>query len=152
MPEGQDETDGAAGGGAEGDEPSAPPPRLNGVRPNGVCMPSRDSNNNTDDYVAYALIVHHSVRQEAAQGYLLQRRTSGTCRTPHRLNSVIKTSVDLETKEVDSCRNGCVAFTALRANLTQCDVCKNSSLPGRWAARRKGHVLAIDSLAENDAG
>lgn len=86
---------------------------------------------------AYAFIVHHCLCREAAEDYLLQRRTSGTCRTPHQLSAMIEASVDLQTKEVDCCRNGCVAFTASREALTQCDVCKTSRYRSDGRAAKK---------------
>lgn len=118
MPEGPDAAAGPAGGGGQDDVSSAPPPQPVSVRPNGVCVTPSVFQDNIDDYVAYAFIVHHCLCREAAEDYLLQRRTSGTCRTPHQLSAMIEASVDLQTKEVDCCRNGCVAFTASRKALT----------------------------------
>ena len=37
---------------------------------------------------------------------------------------MVDSSVDLTTKKVDCCRNGCVAFTAGREALTECDICQ----------------------------
>lgn len=137
MPEGPDAAAGPAGGGGQDDVSSAPPPQPVSVRPNGVCVTPSVFQDNIDDYVAYAFIVHHCLCREAAEDYLLQRRTSGTCRTPHQLSAMIEASVDLQTKEVDCCRNGCVAFTASREALTQCDVCKTSRYRSDGRAAKK---------------
>lgn len=137
MPEGPDAAAGPAGGGGQDDVSSAPPPQPVSVRPNGVCVTPSVFQDNIDDYVAYAFIVHHCLCREAAEDYLLQRRTSGTCRTPHQLSAMIEASVDLQTKEVDCCRNGCVAFTASREALTQCDVCKTSRYCSDGRAAKK---------------
>jgi len=55
--------------------------------------------------------------------YLRQRRSLGSCRTPHTLNSLVKSSVDIFTKKVECCRAGCAAFSAHRKDLEACDVC-----------------------------
>lgn len=106
--------------------PASSAPELHSVRPNGVCIPSQVFEENIDDFVAYTFVVQHCRSREGTEDYLLQRRFAGTCRTPHALNSMVKSSVDLRTRMVDCCRNGCVAFTADRDAFTACDVCKTA--------------------------
>ena len=67
--------------------------------------------------------IQHCLSREAIDDYLRQRRSSGSCRTPHTLNSMVKSSVDIFTKKVDCCHAGCVAFSAHRKDLHACDVC-----------------------------
>lgn len=43
---------------------------------------------------------------------------------PHSLNSMLKSSVDMRSRMVDCCRNGCVAFTAHREAFSAGDLCK----------------------------
>jgi len=72
--------------------------------------------------VAYNFVIQHCLSREAIDDYLRQRRSSGSCRTPHTLNSVVKSSVDIFTKKVDCCHAGCVAFNAHREDLNARDV------------------------------
>ena len=110
--------------GAEENGSPSPAPQPSTLRPNGICIPPQVFQDCIDDFVAYNFIVQHCLSRETAEDYLRQRRSFGKCRTAHLLNSMVESSVDLHTKEVDCCRNGCVAFTAHRETLTECDVCK----------------------------
>jgi len=118
---------GAGGSTNEGrgaDRSPAPAPQPSTQRLNGVYISPQVFQDCIDDFVAYNFIVKYCLSREIADDYLRQRRSFGTCRTPHLLNSMVESSVNLHTKEVNRCRNGCVAFTTNRALLTKCDVCK----------------------------
>jgi len=92
-------------------------------RPIGECIPADVFQDSIDDFVAYNFLMQHCLSREAMDDYLRQRRSSGSCRTPHTLNSMVKSSVDIFTKKVDCCRASCVAFSAHRKDLDACDVC-----------------------------
>jgi len=115
---------GSADAGGGDDASPSPAPQPSALRPNGVCIPPQGFQDCIDDFVAYIFIVQHCLSQETAEEYLRQRRSSGTCQTTHLLISMVDSSVDLHTREVDCCRHGCVAFTAHRETLTECDVCE----------------------------
>jgi len=120
--------DGGGGvGEADGDrvadgqlEPTAEPQTQ---PPNGVCIHRELFQESIDDFVAYNFFVQHCLSREATDDYLHQRRSSGACRTPHALNSMGQSSVNLETTKVDCCKSGCEAITASRQAYTSCDVC-----------------------------
>jgi len=76
-----------------------------------------------DNFVAYSYIHHHRLPREAASDYFLQRSRLVTHRTPRRLSEFVGASVDLHERRIDCCRNGCVAYVALRAQVDVCDVC-----------------------------
>lgn len=116
----------ASAGEAVADEDQAAPcgPETSTVLLNGVCIPVQVCKDNNDDFVAYNFMVQHALSRHAREDYLLQRRSKGKCRTPLALNSMIESSVDLQSKKVDCCRAGCVAFSADRKDLSHCNVCK----------------------------
>jgi len=96
-------------GGGEGGEDGDSPMQTAGPqssRPNGECIPAQVFQDNIDDFVAYNFIVQHCLSREATDDYLHQRRSAATCRTPHELNSMVESSVDLVTKKVDCCSAG----------------------------------------------
>ena len=88
--------------------------------------------------MAYKFVVQHCLSRETTDDYLLQRRSSATCRTPQTIHSMVASSVDLHTTRVDCCRDGCVAFTADRKDLTACDAC----IAPRFRAEGKPHKQA----------
>jgi len=96
------------------------------LRPNSVWIPGSIFQDRADDFVAYNFIMQHCLSREAIGDHLRQRRAAGTCRTPHLLNSMVAEIVDLYEKKVDCCSAGCVAFTARRKNLKECDICKDT--------------------------
>ena len=125
--EAQEDADGdcgiaISGGEDDGSLSSAPVPRT--LRSNGVCIPPQVFQDCIDDFFAYNFVVQHCLSREAAEDYLRQRTSCGKCRNPYLLNSMVESSVDLHMKEVDCCRNGCIAFTAHRETLSECDVRK----------------------------
>jgi len=95
-------------------------------RPNSVCIPGSISQDKADEFVAYNFIVQNCLSREAIGEHLRQCRAASTCHTPHLLNSMVAEIVDLYEKKVDCCSAGCVAFTARRKNLTECDICKDT--------------------------
>jgi len=128
---GEGDGDGGGGGADDATESSreaqsapAPDSQPHKLRPNGVCIPASVFEDNVDDFVAYNFIVQHCLSREATDDYLRQRRAAGTCGKSHLLNNMVAASVDLYHRKVDCCSAGCVAFTAGRQNLTECDICK----------------------------
>lgn len=132
------------GAAAEDDVQVAPAPETVTVRPNGVCIPLQVFKENIDDLVAYNFVVQQCLTQEETDDYLLQRHTNGERQTPHALNSMIGSSVDLYTKKVDCCSAGCVAFTAERKSIRSVMFAR---LPGtapttsRASRRPTGHAF-----------
>jgi len=116
--------DGSAYVGKGNDGSPSPGPQPSTLRPNGMRIPPQVFQDCIDDFVAYNFIVKHCLSRKAAEDYLRRRRLTRSGRTPHLLNSMVESSVNLHTNEVDCCRNGCVAFTAHSEQLTKCDVCK----------------------------
>lgn len=102
--------------------PPLPPPAPPTLQPNGVYVSKQVVEENLDDYVAYSYVVHHCLSREATDNYLLQRRFSGTCRTPHAFSEMVAAGVDLPTQKFNCCPNSSVALTADRKALTACDV------------------------------
>lgn len=102
--------------------PPLPPPAPPTLQLNGVYVSKQVVEKNLDDYVAYSYVVHHCLSREATDDYLLQRRISGTCRTPHAFSEMVAASVDLPTQKFNCCPNSSVAFTADRKALPACDV------------------------------
>jgi len=94
------------------------------LRPNVVCIPAQVFQDNIDDFAAYNFIVQHCLCREAAEDYLHQRRSSGSCRTPSVLDSMTESCVDLHIRKVECCSAGCVAFTAHRKCFTAYDIGK----------------------------
>jgi len=148
--EGTDGDGGLANVGGDDDRSLSPAPIPSTLWSNGMGIPPQVFQDCIDDFVGYNFVVQHCPCRETAEDQLRQRRSCGTCRTPYLLNSMVESNVDLHTKEVDCCRNGCVAFTSHRETLTEGDV-RKTPRPRGWAARQQSHLLAAASLAENDA-
>jgi len=86
-------------------------------------------------------------------------------RTPYFMERVIDASVNLETRDVDCCVNGCLEFTHKRAQLTACDACgaqryKSNGKAGKqvtywsltsWLAQLLGDLVIGKSMLENMA-
>lgn len=108
----------------DGATPASPAQELLALGPNGVRIPSQVFKENIFYFVAYTFVLQHCRSREGTEDYQRQRRFHGTCRTPHSLNAMVESIVDLRTAKVDCCKNGCVAFTADREALSACDVCK----------------------------
>jgi len=118
---------GAGGSTDEGrgdDRSPAPAPQPSTQRLNGMYISPQVFQDCIDDFAAYNFIVQHCLSREAADDHLRQRRSSETWLTPHLLNSMVVSSDNLHTKEVECCRKGCVAFTTDRALLPKCHLCK----------------------------
>ena len=124
APAGQGLADGEGGREEHDGDSPLPAPQPLTLLPIGVCIPAQVFEDNIDDFVAYNIAVQRCLTREETEYYLRQRPFSGTRRTPPLLNAMVDSSVDLYTKEVYCCRNGCVAFTAGREALTECDICK----------------------------
>jgi len=88
-----------------------------------VCIPVDVFQDNIDGFVAYNFAIQHCLSRGAMDDYPGQRRSSGTYRTPHILNSMVKSSVNLLKKKDDCFHAGCDAFSAHHKDLNACDVC-----------------------------
>ena len=88
-----------------------------------MCIPADVFQDNIDDFVGNNYFIQHCLSHEAMDDYLCQRRSSGSCRTPHTLNPMEKSSFDILTKKADCCHAGCFALSAHRKDLNACDVC-----------------------------
>lgn len=100
---------------------TSPEPRTQ--PPNGVCISREIFQESIEDSVAYNFVIQQYLSRKATDDNLHQRRSTATCRTPHALNSMLQSSVNLAPKNVDCCVSGCVAFTADRKGISSRDVC-----------------------------
>jgi len=79
------------------------------------------------DYIAdlalHACTVRHDLTQASIAGILKLSLTAAKYRTPYLLELSINASVNLETRAVDCCINGCVALLHVRTQQTFCDAC-----------------------------
>lgn len=81
--------------------PASSTPELHARGPNGVRIPSHVFKDNIDSFVAYTFVAQHCRSREGTEYYMRHRRFAGTCRTPHSLNSMVESRVDLHTTVVD---------------------------------------------------
>jgi len=146
-------------------EPSPSPIYQPEVSTNEVRLPVAEFRDRRADLALYAYTVQHNLTQ-AAVADLLKLSTSGAkYRTPYLMERFIDESVNLETRSVDCCINGCLAFTHKRTRQTACDACgspryKKNGAPAKqvtywsivsWLAYLLGHPVIGKSMLANMA-
>lgn len=72
------------------------------------------------NHLAYTIAVQHGFTRTAIEEYLKLRSRLSACLTPHRPYAWAESCVDLHTLPVNSCRNGCVAYTGAKKALDKC--------------------------------
>jgi len=68
--------------------------------PNVVSVSPEVVQDNRDDSVVYNFVIQHCLFREETDYYLRQPNASGTFRTLHSLQSMVESSINLETKIV----------------------------------------------------
>jgi len=71
----------------------------------------------------YAFTVKHDLTQASVSDLHQLSTSAAKYQTPYILECFIEASVNLETRAVDCCVTGCLAFTHKRAQDTACDAC-----------------------------
>ena len=107
------------------DEIASPPSPIYqpAVSTNELRLPVGEFKDHRADLALYAFAVQHNLTQAAVADLLRLGTSAAKYRTPYLLEQFIKASVNLETRKVDCCRNGCLAYTHKRALQTECDAC-----------------------------
>jgi len=77
-------------------------------------LPVGQFNENRADLALYASMVQHDLTQASVADLLKLSTCAAKYRTPYLMERFIEASVNLETRTVDCCRNGCLAFTDKR--------------------------------------
>jgi len=75
------------------------------------------------DLALYSYTVHHDVRQAALADLHKMSTSAAKYRSPYLIEQFIDASGNIETRAVDCCVNGCLAFTFKRVHQTACDAC-----------------------------
>jgi len=115
------------------------------------------------DLALYSYTVHHDLAQAAIADLLKLNTSAAKYRSPYLMEQFIDASVNLGTRAVDCCVNGCLAFTFKRAQQTACDACgaprfKSDGKPARqvtywslasWLAHLFGDPVIGKSMLEN---
>jgi len=135
------------------------------VSTNEARLPVAEFKDRRADLALYAYTVQHNLTQ-AAVADLLQLSTSGAkYPAPYLIKRFIDESENLETRSVDCCINGCLAFTHKRTRQTACDACgspryKKNGAPAKqvtywsivsWLAYPFGHPVIEKSVLANMA-
>jgi len=93
------------------------------VSANEVRLPVGQFKDDIADLPMYACAVQHDLTQASISDLLKLSSTTAKYRTPYLTERFINARVNLETRDVDCCVNGCLTFTHKRAQLTACDAC-----------------------------
>ena len=147
----------------------------NGPPPSPIFQPDVSANemrltvgqfkDNIADLAMFACAVKHDLTQASSSDLLKLNSTAATYRTPYFMERFIDASETLETRDVDCCVNGCLAFTHKRAQLTACDACGAQSYKSNgkaakqvtyrslisWLAQLLGDLVIGTSMLENMA-
>jgi len=93
------------------------------VSRNEVRLPVAQFKDYRADLAMYAVTDKHDLTQASVSDLLVLSTSAVECRTPYLLERFIDAAEKLETRAVDCCVNGCLAFTDNRASETACDAC-----------------------------
>jgi len=135
------------------------------VSTNEIRLPVGQFKDYASDLALDAYTFQHDVTQASFTDLLRLRSTTVKYRTPYLMERFIDASVNLETRAVDCCVNGCVAFTHTRSQETTCDArgalrYKANGKPAKqitywyltsWLAHHIGDPIIGKSMLENIA-
>jgi len=135
------------------------------VSTNELRLPVGQFKDHIADLALQPCTARHDLTQASIADLLQLSSTAAKYRTPFLMRRFIDASVYLETRAVDCCINGCVAFTHLRTQQKVCDVCgaaryAASGKPAKqviywsliaWMAHLRGDPVIGEAMLKNMA-
>jgi len=130
---------------------------------NEIRLSVHEFKNRATDLALYSYTVHHDLTRAAIADLLNLSTSAAKYRSPYLMEHFIDASVNIETRAVYCCVNGCLAFTFKLAQQTACETCgdpsfKSDGKPARqvtywslasWLADILGDPVIGKSMLEN---
>lgn len=88
-----------------------------------VQLPVAQFSDCANDLALFTCAVNHGMTEAALADFLKRRSRKAEYQTPYLMRKFIEACVNVETREVDCCSNGCDCLTHKRAQATACGVC-----------------------------